>query len=87
MAMIEHPTLDMERQLAAQGCDVVIGCDEVGRGALAGPVMVGAAAMWSRDLAAAQVPAGVADSKLLTERRNRRRVAFVVRRLRGRSGE
>lgn len=67
MAMIEHPTLDMERQLAAQGCDVVIGCDEVGRGALAGPVMVGAAAMWSRDLAAAQVPAGVADSKLLTE--------------------
>lgn len=49
MAMIEHPTLDMERQLAAQGCDVVIGCDEVGRGALAGPVMVGAAAMWSRD--------------------------------------
>ena len=45
MAMIEHPTLDMERQLAAQGCDVVIGCDEVGRGALAGPVMVGAAAM------------------------------------------
>ena len=38
MAMIEHPTLDMERQLAAQGCDVVIGCDEVGRGALAGPV-------------------------------------------------
>lgn len=69
MAMIEHPTLDMERQLAAQGCDVVIGCDEVGRGALAGPVMVGAAAMWSRDLAAARVPAGVADSKLLTEHR------------------
>ncbi len=32
-------------------------------------VMVGAAAMWSRDLAAAQVPAGVADSKLLTEHR------------------
>ena len=26
MAMIEHPTLDMERQLATQGCDVVIGC-------------------------------------------------------------
>ena len=48
---------------------MVIGCDEVGRGALAGPVMVGAAAMWSRDLAAAQVPAGVADSKLLTEHR------------------
>ena len=55
MAMIEHPTLDMERQLAAQGCDVVIGCDEgSGAGALAGLVMVGAVAMWSRDLAAAQ---------------------------------
>ena len=79
MAMIEHPTLDMERQLAAQGCDVVIGCDEVGRGALAGPVMVGAAAMWSRDLAAAQVPAGVADSKLLTEHRREGIVDEFVR--------
>ena len=38
------PTLDMERAIAASGYDVIVGFDEVGRGSLAGPVMVGAAA-------------------------------------------
>lgn len=77
------PTLDLERSLAAQGYDLITGFDEVGRGALAGPVMVGCAAIWARDLApldgddAAElsgrtylgVPDGVADSKMLTEHR------------------
>lgn len=67
--MIEHPTLDEERALAAQGFDIIVGFDEVGRGALAGPVMVGAAAVRADDLDALNVPDGVADSKLLTERR------------------
>lgn len=53
--------------------DIVVGFDEVGRGALAGPVMVGAAAVWARDLLdddhPLAVPAGVADSKMLTEHR------------------
>ena len=44
------PTLDMERRLAADGYDLIVGFDEVGRGALAGPVMVGCAAIWARDL-------------------------------------
>ena len=44
------PTLDLERSLAAQGYDLITGFDEVGRGALAGPVMVGCAAIWARDL-------------------------------------
>ncbi|KAB7790405.1 ribonuclease HII [Bifidobacterium leontopitheci] len=66
---MEHPTLDEERALAAQGYDVIVGFDEVGRGALAGPVMVGAAAVRARDLDALAVPDGVADSKLLTEHR------------------
>ena len=44
------PTLDLERILAAQGYDLIAGFDEVGRGALAGPVMGGCAAMWARDL-------------------------------------
>ena len=44
------PTLDLERILAAQGYDLIAGFDEVGRGALAGPVMVGCAAIWARDL-------------------------------------
>ncbi|MBT1174441.1 ribonuclease HII [Bifidobacterium sp. LC6] len=63
------PTLDLEHNLADQGFDLIAGFDEVGRGALAGPVMVGCAAIWSRDLNALEVPAGVADSKMLTEHR------------------
>lgn len=77
------PTLDLERSLAAQGYDLITGFDEVGRGALAGPVMVGCAAIWARDLAPLDgddavelsgwtylgVPDGVADSKMLTEHR------------------
>lgn len=67
------PTLDLERDLASQGYDLIVGFDEVGRGALAGPVMVGCAAIWARDLvssgAGLEVPAGVADSKMLTEYR------------------
>ncbi|MEE8725945.1 MAG: ribonuclease HII [Bifidobacterium thermacidophilum] len=63
------PTLELERTLAAQGYDVIVGFDEVGRGSLAGPVMVGAAAIWARDLSTLTVPEGVADSKMLTEHR------------------
>lgn len=43
------PTLDMERAIAASGYDVIVGFDEVGRGSLAGPVMVGAAAIRTCD--------------------------------------
>ncbi|MDF7640608.1 ribonuclease HII [Bifidobacterium sp. ESL0784] len=64
---VAEPTLDLERELAGQGFDLIVGFDEVGRGALAGPVMVGAAAVWARDLDGLDVPDGVADSKLLTE--------------------
>lgn len=50
MAVSVIPTLDLERAIAEQGYDVIVGFDEVGRGSLAGPVMVGAAAIWARDL-------------------------------------
>ena len=65
----ESPTLQLERELAAQGYDLIVGFDEVGRGALAGPVMVGAAAIRACDLPELAVQDGVADSKMLTERR------------------
>lgn len=55
------PTREIELGLLEQ-YDVVIGMDEVGRGALAGPVAVGAAVV-SRSTGAA--PQGLADSKLL----------------------
>lgn len=108
MAVSVIPTLDLERAIAEQGYDVIVGFDEVGRGSLAGPVMVGVAAIWARDLggfsgvrggesagrgesgesgdldgaeaeaaggasgagvAPLEVPKGVADSKMLTERK------------------
>ena len=72
MSVSVVPTLDMERAIAASGFDVIVGFDEVGRGSLAGPVMVGAAAIRACDLSGSsplQVPDGVADSKMLTEHR------------------
>ena len=52
--------------LAVRGRCLVAGVDEVGRGALGGPVTVGVAVLGA---AAAPVPEGLADSKLLSARR------------------
>ncbi len=56
------PTREIERTLWERGHDVVVGIDEVGRGAWAGPLVVGAAIL-PRDTRVN----GVRDSKLLTE--------------------
>lgn len=60
------PTLRRERALHRAGVRFVIGCDEVGRGALAGPVAVGLCAI---DASVRSAPAGLKDSKLLPSRR------------------
>ncbi|MDY7528163.1 MULTISPECIES: ribonuclease HII [unclassified Cryobacterium] len=60
------PTLEVELGLLAEGASCVIGCDEVGRGALAGPVGVGVAAI---DGTHGTMPVGLRDSKMLSERR------------------
>ena len=59
------PQLDVEQGLVNQGFTVVIGLDEVGRGALAGPVTVGAVAWWP---GAGEPPEGIRDSKLVPEK-------------------
>jgi ribonuclease HII len=56
------PSLRYERLAWAQGCETVVGVDEVGRGAWAGPLMVGAAVL-PRD----RRVYGVRDSKMLSE--------------------
>ncbi|BDR54228.1 ribonuclease [Bombiscardovia apis] len=61
-----RPTLDAERSLAQQGADYIVGFDEVGRGALAGPVMVGAALLDASAVNDLSVPEGLADSKMLS---------------------
>ena len=60
---IAVPHLLIERELLAGGARIVVGMDEVGRGALAGPVSVGVVAV---DAQTPEGPRGVADSKLLT---------------------
>ncbi|HUB70336.1 MAG TPA: ribonuclease HII [Acidimicrobiales bacterium] len=60
----EAPTLAWERDAWALGHEVVVGMDEVGRGAWAGPLMVGAAV-----LPRGKRVYGVRDSKMLPEER------------------
>ncbi|WP_298887969.1 ribonuclease HII [uncultured Serinicoccus sp.] len=58
-----RPSLRVERTLQREGYAVLVGMDEVGRGALAGPVSVGVVAV---DASCRTAPQGVKDSKLLT---------------------
>lgn len=64
--MPTDPTLDLERELFATGIPVLIGIDEVGRGALAGPVMVGVCAL---SPGVQSFPVGLRDSKLVSEKK------------------
>src|SRR5919202_1286464 len=63
----KSPSLALERSLWDQGNDVVVGVDEVGRGAWAGPISVGAAVL-PRDRRVYRVR----DSKMLTEEERER---------------
>lgn len=60
------PTVELERRLLQQGSSL-IGLDEVGRGALAGPVAVGAFFFETANLS--EIPQGLRDSKLISESR------------------
>jgi ribonuclease HII len=66
------PTTDVERSLMSEGIEHIVGLDEVGRGAWAGPVSVGVA----RIPVDVPPPIGLRDSKLLSERR--REVMFPL---------
>lgn len=71
-----RPSLRREKSLLRQGGHWLAGCDEVGRGALAGPVSVGMVVI---DAGARRVPPGLADSKLLSSGR-REALVPVIRR-------
>jgi ribonuclease HII len=57
------PNLRLERSRLAEGYVAVAGCDEVGRGALSGPVSAGVVVV---DASTGRQPNGLRDSKLLT---------------------
>jgi ribonuclease HII len=61
----KKPSLRVERALQRSGHRLLAGMDEVGRGALAGPVSVGVVVI---DETVRSAPIGVKDSKLLTEK-------------------
>lgn len=61
---VADPTLRVERRLIREGATMVIGVDEVGRGAIAGPVGVGLSVF---DGHGRRIPTGLRDSKMLPE--------------------
>jgi ribonuclease HII len=72
--MPSDPTLDLERELLAKGSGVVVGVDEVGRGAVAGPVVVGVAVI----RVATDFPVGLRDSKLIAASKREKLVQPVA---------
>ena len=64
MSSSPYPTTDLERSL--EPARYIIGIDEVGRGAIAGPVAVGAFALDLQKLDDSQITAKLQDSKLMT---------------------
>lgn len=64
---VAEPRLTLERRLLKEHA-IVIACDEVGRGALAGPVAVGAAVV-DAPRSRKRIPQGLRDSKLVPEPR------------------
>lgn len=63
---VADPTLRLERLMHREGVRFVIGCDEVGRGAIAGPVAIGLSVVGQGVKAH---PKGLRDSKMLSEKR------------------
>jgi len=70
------PSLKLERELQRAGYRLVAGMDEVGRGALAGPVSVGVVVV---DEVCRSAPVGVKDSKLLSHQVRERLVPKIRR--------
>lgn len=62
----KDPTLATELACFADGAKLVIGIDEVGRGAIAGPVAVGVHVVVAGTI---EFPEGLRDSKLLSEKK------------------
>ena len=75
----QAPTLAVERELLSGGCRRLAALDEVGRGALAGPVSVGVVVVTA---GLRSMPAGLRDSKLLTAAARTALVGPIRRQLR-----
>ena len=74
MSSKTFPSLDSERRIFERGNRFVIGIDEVGRGAIAGPVAVGVSLIDKTHPALEAWPEKLQDSKLMTPK-SRREIA------------
>ncbi len=74
-----RPTLRLERRLAAAGEVPVAGLDEVGRGALAGPLVAAAVVLPVERRNLKRILSGVRDSKQMVEAQRRRWAGHVRR--------
>ncbi|HBP00527.1 MAG: Ribonuclease HII [Candidatus Uhrbacteria bacterium GW2011_GWF2_41_16] len=70
---MDLPTFDRENQLMQEGYQVIAGVDEAGCGALAGPVVAGAAV-----LSQSKLWDGIRDSKLLSPLQRERMYKYIV---------
>lgn len=69
MSLKTYPSLNLENELWANGARFVIGMDEVGRGAIAGPVAVGVALLdKTSEKSQLPWPENLCDSKLISEK-------------------
>jgi ribonuclease HII len=68
-----RPKLGIERSLWKRGFKFLIGIDEVGRGALAGPVVVGGVVLTKES----NLIDGVTDSKLIPEKRRKQLAGLI----------
>ena len=84
---VVDPTLRHERRLFREGAPLVIGCDEVGRGAIAGPVGVGSRGDRAALAADAAGPARLEDAERAAARAAVSRGRGVGRGRRGRARE
>ena len=77
MSSKTYPTLETETRIFERGNRFVIGIDEVGRGAIAGPVAVGLSLIDKLDPSLHSWPEKLQDSKLMTPK-SRAEIAFPL---------
>ena len=68
----DRPTRDFELELERSGCRTIVGVDEVGKGAWAGPLAVGVAIVPSGETETHDVEVLIRDSKSISEKKRER---------------
>jgi len=77
-AFLHYPTFAIEKKLLEEGISLIAGVDEVGRGALAGPLCLGIVIYQASLIASTEGPIpGINDSKKLTPRKRKSSLELI----------